>query len=508
MIGKKLGKYQIKGLIGWGGMGVVYKVWDTLEEKFKCIKTFPPQIAGDKLSLKALKKEALNASKVKHPNVVNVLSFEEKEGIHYIVMEFVEGETAADKMARDKNNTLPEQEVLNIMKNVAMGLLEAHKNGVIHCDLKPQNIMIINDRDIKVVDFSVSYQMTKSMTLLTNEQLPSGTLPYMAPEQLSKKFGRISEQTDVWGYGATMYHMLCGEVPFDNREQIIDPEERPFELEGVSERTKKLVMKCLEKDNKNRFKSIAEILDYLQDFDDMMAFNEKIEHQKDGLPSIEKVIQDGIDLLPISIGLEVLGGIFHRILEKGIHLPARKEDIFTTAEDNQSSVEIQVFAGEHDLSKYNKALGKFTITGIPLSPRGVPQIGVVFEVDKNGVLNVSATDYATNKKQEIIINSATQLSERDITQMIKGAQEHEEEVKKERVAIEEKNKLDQFVYTTEKMVAEHKEKISEEILTQVYNSLKRSKEAIKINNHNMIQIEFKNLERLAQIVSTELYKKH
>jgi len=252
-------KYEVKKILGQGAMGVVLKVWDTLEDVFKAIKVVPPQMAHDELSFKGLKKEVNAASKVSHPNVIDVHSLEKWEGLYFIVMEYVEGKTLATLLAENETEKLPEDLVMNYMKQVCDGLKEAHKKGVIHLDLKPQNIMVTNDGEIKILDFSISYQITKSMTTLTGQNLSAGTLPYMAPEQVSKKFGRVNEQTDIWGLGATMYHLLSGEVPFETENQIKDLEEEPYELEGVSAYIEAIVSGCMEKDRTKRYKKVSEI---------------------------------------------------------------------------------------------------------------------------------------------------------------------------------------------------------------------------------------------------------
>ncbi len=262
LIGKKLGKYEVKDIIGRGGMGVVYKVWDTLEDSFKAIKMVPPDMMFDKLSMVSLKKEVNAAIKLSHPNILKVLGLEEQEGVYFISMEYIEGETLADKLA--EKGKLEEAEVIEIMKQVLEGLKEAHRRRVLHLDIKPQNIMITKEGEVKILDFSISYNITRTMTMLTGHNLTTGTLPYMAPEQVSKKYGRVNEQTDIWGFGAMVYHLLSGEVPFETESQIKDSDEKPYPLEGVSEKIKKIVMKCLEKDREKRYKSFEEIIDDLE----------------------------------------------------------------------------------------------------------------------------------------------------------------------------------------------------------------------------------------------------
>jgi len=257
-IGKKLGKYEVIEKLGQGAMGVVLKVWDTLEEVFKAIKMVPPEVAYDDLSFEQLKNEVNSSSKITHTNVIRVMGLEEFQGLYFIVMEYIEGETLSKKLL-DSGEKIEEEIVLDYMKQICSGLKEAHNEGVVHLDLKPQNIMITNKNKIKILDFSISYQITKSMTMLTGKNMSTGTLPYMAPEQLSKKYGRINEQTDIWGLGATMYLLLSGDVPFETENQIKDPNENPFELEDISDKTKKIISSCLTKDRNKRFKKISDL---------------------------------------------------------------------------------------------------------------------------------------------------------------------------------------------------------------------------------------------------------
>jgi len=259
-IGKKFGKYEVKEKLGQGAMGIVLKVWDTLEDVYKAIKMVPPEVAFDELSFDQLKQEVNSSSKVVHPNVIKVMGLEEYQGLYFIVMEYVDGVTLSKKMLSFNERKLPEKDVLEYLKQACEGLREAHRQNVIHLDLKPQNIMLTKDSRIKILDFSISYQITKSMTMLTGKNMSTGTLPYMAPEQLSKKYGKINEQTDVWGIAATMYHLLSGDVPFEDRNQILDSEEEPYELEDVSDLTKSIINGCMQKNRAKRFKNIAELM--------------------------------------------------------------------------------------------------------------------------------------------------------------------------------------------------------------------------------------------------------
>jgi predicted Ser/Thr protein kinase len=264
LVGQRLGKYQVREIIGRGGMGVVFKVWDTLEDQDKAIKMVPPELASSPLAFEELKREISLASGIVHPNVVNVLSLEAQDGQYFIVMEYIPGESLETKIARQENRKLPEAKVIPIMKKAAEGIIEAHSKNVIHRDLKPRNIMVSADGQVKILDFGVSHRMTRSMTELTGWGA-TGTWPYMAPEQLSNNFGRENQQVDVWGFGVTMYQLLCGEVPFKDRQQIVDLKETPFPLEGISKKTSHIVIKCLQKDREKRYQDMREVLEDLED---------------------------------------------------------------------------------------------------------------------------------------------------------------------------------------------------------------------------------------------------
>ena len=263
LVGHTLGKYQLREIIGRGGMGVVFKVWDTLEERIKAIKMVPPELASSPLAFDDLKREISMASSIVHPNVLKVLSLEAQDGQYFIVMEYIEGESLEQTIARSENRRLKEEDVIRIMKKTAEGIIEAHAKKVIHRDLKPRNIMVSSDGQVKVLDFGISDKMTRSMTELTGSET-SGTWPYMAPEQLSNRFGRENQQVDVWSFGVTMYQLLSGEVPYRNRDQIIDLNEKPFPLENVSRKTVHIVMKCLEKDRQKRYQNMTEVFHDLE----------------------------------------------------------------------------------------------------------------------------------------------------------------------------------------------------------------------------------------------------
>ena len=166
------------------------------------------------------------------------------------------------------------------------------------------------------------------------------------------------------------------------------------------------------------------------------------------------------DVTPLSLGIETLGGVMTKLIERNTTIPASKSQVFSTAADSQNTVEIHVLQGEREMSEGNKSLGRFILSGIPPAPRGVPQIEVSFDIDANGILNVKATDKGTGKEQKITITASSGLSNEEVERMKKEAEEHAEDDKKKRETIEMKNMADTMVYTTEKMLKEAGDKVS------------------------------------------------
>merc|ERR1712159_168430 len=167
-----------------------------------------------------------------------------------------------------------------------------------------------------------------------------------------------------------------------------------------------------------------------------------------------------LDVTPLSLGIETLGGVFTVLIPRNTTIPHKKTEVFSTATDNQSSVEVHVLQGERDMAVNNRTLGRFQLEGIPLASRGVPQIEVKFDIDANGIVNVSAKDRGTNKEQKITITTSSTLSEDEVNRMVKEAQEHTEDDKKNRKIIEERNKLDGLIYAVKKTYNENKSKLS------------------------------------------------
>src|SRR5437660_5021477 len=182
---------------------------------------------------------------------------------------------------------------------------------------------------------------------------------------------------------------------------------------------------------------------------------------------------------PLSLGIETLGGVFTKLIEKNTTIPTRKSQIFSTAADNQSAVTIRVFQGEREMAADNKLLGQFDLVGIPPAPRGVPQIEVTFDIDANGIVNVHARDKGTGKEQQIRIQASGGLSEADIQRMVKDAESHAEEDKKRRAAAEAKNNAESLIHSTEKQLAEHGDKVSADIKGTIESALADAKKALE-----------------------------
>ncbi|ACM29314.1 molecular chaperone DnaK [Rhizobium rhizogenes] len=202
-----------------------------------------------------------------------------------------------------------------------------------------------------------------------------------------------------------------------------------------------------------------------------------------------------LDVTPLSLGLETLGGVFTRLIERNTTVPAKKSQVFSTAEDNQNAVTIRVFQGEREMAADNKMLGQFDLMGIPAAPRGVPQIEVTFDIDANGIVNVSAKDKGTGKEQRIQIQASGGLSEADIERMVKDAEAHAVEDKKRKEAVEAKNSAEALLHATEKGVAEHGENLSEADRRAIENAMADLREAVKGDDASAISAKASALQQ-------------
>lgn len=213
-----------------------------------------------------------------------------------------------------------------------------------------------------------------------------------------------------------------------------------------------------------------------------------------------------LDVTPLSLGIETLGGVFTKIIERNTTIPTSKKQIFSTATDNQTSVEIHVLQGERPMAKDNKTLGRFILDGIPPAPRGVPQIEVSFDIDANGIVNVSAKDLGTGKEQKITITASSGLSEEEIERMVKEAQKYAEEDKKLKELAEARNQADSLIYSTEKTLRELGDKVDSSTKDKVDKAIQELKEATSGSDISKIKSASEKLSSILHEVSTKLYE--
>lgn len=213
-----------------------------------------------------------------------------------------------------------------------------------------------------------------------------------------------------------------------------------------------------------------------------------------------------LDVTPLSLGIETLGGVFTRLIEKNTTIPTRKSEVFTTAADNQPSVEVHVLQGEREMARDNRTLGRFNLDGIPPAPRGVPKVEVGFDIDANGILNVSAKDMASGKEQRIRIEASSGLSDSEIEKMVKEAKEHAAEDRKRRELIDAKNAADSLVYQTEKNLKEYGDKVGADTKNKIEAAVSRVKEAMKTDNLNEIRSATEALNQVWNDASSKLYQ--
>jgi molecular chaperone DnaK len=214
-----------------------------------------------------------------------------------------------------------------------------------------------------------------------------------------------------------------------------------------------------------------------------------------------------LDVTPLTLGIETLGGVFTHLIERNTTVPTKKSQIFSTAADNQTAVTIRVFQGEREMANDNKLLGQFDLVGIPPAPRGMPQVEVTFDIDANGIVHVSAKDLGTQKEQSIKITASSGLSKDEIDKMVKDAQSHTDEDKKRRRLAEARNQADTMIYTTEKNLAEHGDKIGEEEKTKITEAVAATRKAMEGDDPAAVESAVQALTTASHKLAEEMYKK-
>ena len=318
-------RYIVKQKLGQGSFGAVYRVFDKELETEKALKIIPEAISNDKKAMMSLRKEATIMVKLNHTHIVRVYDFHHTGDIKYIDMEYVQGETLADIKLKKPDRKFPEKEVRDYALQILEALSYAHKKKVIHKDIKPQNIMLDNSGEIKIMDFGIAETVHSSMSRLKNT-VSSGTPMYMSPEQLRGK--DVGCEADIYSLGATLYELLSGNPPFyqgDITYQIIN--EQALDLTHVSKHTNAIIQKCLAKDKANRFSDCDGLCKAFLDektIENEITEEEIIEPQQtyeqtqDETKTIQKKKKNNglITILSILLGLLILGSIIYFNIER------------------------------------------------------------------------------------------------------------------------------------------------------------------------------------------------
>jgi molecular chaperone DnaK len=215
-----------------------------------------------------------------------------------------------------------------------------------------------------------------------------------------------------------------------------------------------------------------------------------------------------LDVTPLTLGIETLGGVVTKLIERNTTIPTRKSEIFSTAADGQTSVEVHVLQGEREMATHNKTLGRFHLTDIPPAPRGVPQIEVGFDLDANGIAHVTAKDLGTGKEQKITITSSSGLSKEDVEKMVEDAAEHADEDRTARESADTRNRADQLVYQVEKTLNENADKVADDVQAEIRAAIEETKKAIEGGDSTTIQAATERLEKASHRMAEAIYRQN